>query len=175
MTCVFVSADYYATFSGSRFFLNCRKLFLSVIANDFGSNDLSRSNKRLSKGTGEKVAIAQFHQQSSSSAEIPPPPVKKAPPPPRAEKYSSIERVPPKPHIKSGRGGLLSEIHKGTKLKRTVTNDRSAPRVWYLTRIPLKRRNWSNSSLSSYTSGKHNQVRVTVRPVVFEGHICWLQ
>lgn len=90
----------------------------------------SRSkNKRLSKGTGEKVAIAQFHQQSSSSAEIPPPPVKKAPPPPRAEKYSSIERVPPKPHIKSGRGGLLSEIQKGTKLKRTVTNDRSAPRV----------------------------------------------
>ena len=94
------------------------------------TDDLSRSkNKRLSKGTGEKVAIAQFHQQSSSSAEIPPPPVKKAPPPPRAEKYSSIERVPPKPHIKSGRGGLLSEIQKGTKLKRTVTNDRSAPRV----------------------------------------------
>lgn len=96
---------------------------------DKGKKPSRSKNKRPSKGTGAKVAIVQFHHQSSSSAEIPPPPVKKAPPPRRAEKYSSIEKVPPKAHIKSGRGGLLSEIQKGTKLKRTVTNDRSAPRV----------------------------------------------
>ena len=45
-----------------------------------------------------------------------PPPRKVAPPP-----------LPPKSN--KNRGALLSDIRKGTKLKKTVTNDRSAPRI----------------------------------------------
>lgn len=55
----------------------------------------------------------------------PPPPPPGAPPPPKAP-------APP-PASKGGkptdRGALLGQIHKGAKLKKTVTNDRSAPSV----------------------------------------------
>ena len=58
---------------------------------------------------------------------MPPPP---PPPPPPAP-------GPPPPPVGGGskgggtanRGALLGEIHKGAKLKKTVTNDRSAPVV----------------------------------------------
>lgn len=51
----------------------------------------------------------------------PPPPPPPGPPPPS----TAVSSRPP-PKTKS-RGALLSEIHKGAKLKKTVTNDRSAP------------------------------------------------
>lgn len=54
----------------------------------------------------------------------PPPPPPPGPPPPPS---SSPPSGPP-PKTKS-RGALLNEIHKGTRLKKTVTNDRSAPVV----------------------------------------------
>ena len=56
---------------------------------------------------------------------MPPPPP--APPPPGPPPAPSGPVKPP-----SGgkdRGALLGDIHKGMKLKKTVTNDRSAPVV----------------------------------------------
>lgn len=61
---------------------------------------------------------------------MPPPP---PPPPPAAPAAPPPAKAPPK--SKGGGGGavnreaLLSEIHTGARLKKTVTNDRSAPVV----------------------------------------------
>ena len=60
-------------------------------------------------------------QNASTSTSTPPLPPPTAPPPPSAPVSTGS---PPKT---KSRGTLLSEIHKGAKLKKTVTNDRSAP------------------------------------------------
>ena len=49
----------------------------------------------------------------------PPPPPPGPPPPPAV--------APPPPKTDKSRGKLLDSIHKGSKLKKTVTNDRSGP------------------------------------------------
>lgn len=54
----------------------------------------------------------------------PPPPPPGAPPPPAAPAPSLGGSKGGK---KQDRGALLSDIHKGMKLKKAVTNDRSAP------------------------------------------------
>ncbi|KAL9597280.1 MAG: hypothetical protein Q9219_005261 [cf. Caloplaca sp. 3 TL-2023] len=54
----------------------------------------------------------------------PPPP----PPPPPPGAPSSVPARPP-PTVAKDRGALLTDITKGTKLKKAVTNDRSAPQV----------------------------------------------
>lgn len=60
-----------------------------------------------------------------------PPPAPAAPPPPPPPAATPVDSAPPSySSATSGRGALLSDIKLGTKLKRTVTNDRSAPRVW---------------------------------------------
>lgn len=53
----------------------------------------------------------------------PPPPPPPGPPPPPAPSAAV------KPPSSKDRGALLSQIHKGAKLKKAVTNDRSAPAV----------------------------------------------
>lgn len=58
----------------------------------------------------------------------PPPPPPPGPPPPPAAPAGppgGIKKAAKAPE----RGALLSQIHKGAKLKKTVTNDRSAPTV----------------------------------------------
>ena len=95
----------------------------------------------------DKTALpaVQFHPLASSPPKSPhplpkgappplpkgaPPPLPKgAPPPPRSKRPSVPEKVPPKPPSSAGRGALLSQIQKGTRLKAAKTNDRSAPRV----------------------------------------------
>lgn len=56
----------------------------------------------------------------------PPPPPPGPPPPPAAPSKKSGSAPPPS---NKNRGALLSQIHKGARLKKTVTNDRSAPVV----------------------------------------------
>ena len=48
------------------------------------------------------------------------------PPPPPPPPTSSTNAAPPK---SNNRAMLLNEIHKGTRLKKAVTNDRSAPAI----------------------------------------------
>lgn len=50
----------------------------------------------------------------------PPPPMAPAAPPPPVFKA---------PKVSNDRGALLKSIQKGTKLKKTVTNDKSAPLI----------------------------------------------
>ena len=58
---------------------------------------------------------------------MPPPPPPPGPPPPPAPRQSG---PPTKSSGKPAeRGALLSQIHKGAKLKKVETNDRSAPQV----------------------------------------------
>ncbi|KXG49024.1 uncharacterized protein PGRI_028940 [Penicillium griseofulvum] len=65
---------------------------------------------------------------------MPPPPPPPPPPPgglggpPPPPPPGALPSRPPKAQVKD-RGALLSDIHKGTKLKKAVTNDRSAPIV----------------------------------------------
>uniref|UniRef100_A0A8C4KNN9 WH2 domain-containing protein n=1 Tax=Dromaius novaehollandiae TaxID=8790 RepID=A0A8C4KNN9_DRONO len=55
---------------------------------------------------------------------VPPPP---APPPPPTLALANTEKPSLSRSEQAGRNALLSDITKGKKLKKTVTNDRSAP------------------------------------------------
>lgn len=55
----------------------------------------------------------------------PPPP----PPPPMGPPPPPMGPPPPPPPTATGRGALLGDIRKGARLKKAVTNDRSAPKV----------------------------------------------
>ena len=61
----------------------------------------------------------------------PPPPPPPGPPPPGPPPPPSggAAKFKPPPAKGGGRGALLDSIHKGAKLKKAVTNDRSAPSV----------------------------------------------
>ncbi|KAI4125630.1 MAG: hypothetical protein LQ338_004157 [Usnochroma carphineum] len=65
----------------------------------------------------------------------PPPPMPgfggAGPPPPPPPPLGGVSSVParPPPTVAKDRGALLTDITKGTKLKKAVTNDRSAPQI----------------------------------------------
>ncbi|KAI2790948.1 hypothetical protein POX_c03801 [Penicillium oxalicum] len=79
----------------------------------------------------ERVSTSRENASSSSPSPPPPPPpggLGGPPPPPPPGGGSNLPARPSKNEVK-GRGALLSDIHKGTRLKKTVTNDRSAPQI----------------------------------------------
>ena len=84
--------------------------------------------RRSSKSHLTKQASAPQPPPTTSSAAVPkpppPPPAAGAPPPPPVASA-------PLPKTSSERGALLGSIHmfNKTALKKTVTNDRSAPKV----------------------------------------------
>ena len=57
----------------------------------------------------------------------PPPPPPAAPPPPPTFASANTEKPKLNKKEQKGRGALLTDIHKGMKLKKAVTNDRSGP------------------------------------------------
>ncbi len=59
----------------------------------------------------------------------PPPPPPAAPPPPPAFSKANTEKPKLNKKDQNKRGALLGDIHKGMKLKKAVTNDRSGPLV----------------------------------------------
>lgn len=91
---------------------------------------LSKSqSKRLSVEKAAAVPAVQFHPYASPPPKSLPPPPKEAPPPPQTKRQSLSGGVSPIPPSRPGRAALLSQIQRGTRLKRAKTNDRSAPRV----------------------------------------------
>ena len=57
----------------------------------------------------------------------PPPPPPAAPPPPPTLSQANTDKPKLNRKEQKDRGVLLSQIHKGARLKKAVTNDRSAP------------------------------------------------
>ncbi len=57
----------------------------------------------------------------------PPPPPPPGPPPPPTINQANTEKPKLNKKDHNARGALLGDIHKGARLKKTVTNDRSAP------------------------------------------------
>ncbi|XP_078356019.1 slowpoke-binding protein-like [Oculina patagonica] len=111
-----------------------RKMSTKKSKSDDGKDVTRERSQSKSKGkrmSVDKAALpaVQFHPLASSPPKSPPPLPKVAPPPPRPKRLSVSEKVPPKPPSSAGRGALLSQIQKGTRLKATKTNDKSAPRV----------------------------------------------
>ncbi|XP_064606349.1 slowpoke-binding protein-like [Liolophura sinensis] len=94
----------------------------------------SKSRKR-STTTSENESVRRPSRQNSAFQEetvfgpSSPPPAPPLPPPPPPGAPSVDSEPPSYSSVMTGRGALLSDIQHGTKLKRTLTDDRSAPRV----------------------------------------------
>ncbi|XP_059157582.1 probable inactive serine/threonine-protein kinase slob2 [Physella acuta] len=70
-----------------------------------------------------------YTPQTAPASPPPPPPAGPPPPPPPAGPPPPPPPSAPAPSASSGRMALLGDIRKGSRLKKTVTNDRSAPKV----------------------------------------------
>lgn len=115
------------------------------------ANDKSRSSLRSkNKNSSKRSSNGGISEPSNSSQSMPSsaPLVDVPPPPPIQPAAASLPRIPPPPPPAvgfspaannsntprdipnvEGRGALLSDIKKGMKLKKTVTNDKNNPRV----------------------------------------------
>lgn len=71
--------------------------------------------------------ISLFTVLSKSTNMPPPPPPPPPAPPPPTFSVANTEKPKLSKKEEKGRGALLTDIHKGMKLKKAVTNDRSAP------------------------------------------------
>uniref|UniRef100_A0A0K0E3J0 WH2 domain-containing protein n=1 Tax=Strongyloides stercoralis TaxID=6248 RepID=A0A0K0E3J0_STRER len=83
------------------------------------------------------------------------------PPPPPPPSSNSIKSIP-----KTDRGALLTDIHKGIKLKKTVTNDRSGPLI--AGKINNTTTNGNNNVNNKFSGENHSSNNIQ-RPIVPSG------
>ena len=76
--------------------------------------------------SGDTRNYRRWSKPFQESIMPPPPPPPPGPPPPPAPRSGPPPKSSGKPQ---DRGALLSQIHKGARLKKVETNDRSAPTV----------------------------------------------
>ena len=90
------------------------------------------ADRRLSRPTSQFVSFTAPPPPTGPPPTTPgaPPTTPSAPPTtPRAPPPRKVAPPPRPPKPNKNRGALLSDIRKGSKLKKTITNDRSAPRI----------------------------------------------
>lgn len=91
----------------------------------------SSSKSKAKRASVDEKSVPPVQFMATYPPKPPPPPIpREVPPPPQLKRPPvSVEKAAPRPPSSSGRGALLSQIQRGSKLKATKTNDRSAPRV----------------------------------------------
>lgn len=91
----------------------------------------SSSKSKAKRASVDEKSVPPVQFMATYPPKPPPPPIpREVPPPPQFKRPPvSVEKAAPRPPSSSGRGALLSQIQRGSKLKATKTNDRSAPRV----------------------------------------------
>ncbi len=145
--CHQISSSRYSTVSSNRTQLrNCQPLKCSP-KNDGGFEptlfSISRTNRYLGANHSIRLIFSSLSWTAPNSSgtvpAAPPPPVSPPAPPPAPPPVQQSQEKRPPPSTGQGRGQLLNSISgfsKG-KLKKAVTNDRSAPKVWWFARTRM--------------------------------------
>ncbi|KAF2985620.1 hypothetical protein EK904_012155 [Melospiza melodia maxima] len=97
----------------------------------------------VASGPPEFGFLARADRAHPSTMPVPPPP---APPPPPTLALANTEKPSLSKSEQAGRNALLSDITKGKKLKKTVTNDRSAPILDTTSITLMKEVTWQDQS-----------------------------